>query len=137
MRKMFMLYKSHILSSLNTSAKAIRKSHYVPNYWWWSWHTFCSGQKFKGMLIYFTIIFVFYDASWCFTISQIWLFHFSCSVMLDSSMMNLVRSQKSTFLWKFFLSLSCLTFFKFEVHVTLVERFCTIFLCWCYIPQIG
>ena len=30
----------------------------------------------------------------------------------------------------------CLTFFKFEVHVTLVERFCTIFLCWGYIPQI-
>ena len=28
----------------------------------------------------------------------------------------------------------CLTFFKFEVHVTLVERFCTIF--WGYIPQI-
>ena len=30
----------------------------------------------------------------------------------------------------------CLTFFKFEVHVTLIERFCTIFLCWGYIPQI-
>ena len=30
----------------------------------------------------------------------------------------------------------CLTFFKFEVHVTLVEKFCTIFLCWGYIPQL-